>query len=111
MHIVAAMVTLHIHASASLKDKRRVIYSVVSKLRNRFSVSAAEVDANDSWQSATIGIAVVGGDLRTLEQLMDRALSFVESAAPEAEVVGVETDGWSFGVGPNPSSETVGLPD
>ncbi len=111
MHIVAAMVTLHIHASASLKDKRRVIYSVVSKLRNRFSVSAAEVDANDSWQSATIGIAVVGGDLRTLEQLIDRALSFVESAAPEAEVVGVETDEWSFGVGPNPSSETVGLPD
>ena len=111
MHIVAAMVTLHIHASASLKDKRRVIHAVVSKLRNRFSVSAAEVAANDSWQSATVGIAIVGGDLRTLEQIMERALSFVESAAPEAEVIGVETDQWSFGVVSDSSSDAAELPD
>lgn len=96
MHVAAARVALRIHASSSLKDKRRVIYSVVSQLRNRLSVSAAEVDANDTWQSATIGISVVSGDLQTAEQLMERALEFVERAAPEAEVVDAESDVWSY---------------
>jgi uncharacterized protein YlxP (DUF503 family) len=96
MHIAAARVTLHIHASSSLKDKRRVTHSVVAQLRNRISVSAAEIDANDSWRSATIGIAIVSGDHRTLEQILERALSLVERAAPEAEVVDVDTDYWTF---------------
>ncbi len=96
MHITAAQVSLQIHASSSLKDKRRVIHSVVSKLRNRHSVSVAEVDPNESWNAAIIGIAVVSGDRRTATQILERALTFVERAAPEAEVIGVETDAWSF---------------
>ncbi len=99
MHIAAAKARLHIHASSSLKDKRRVIHSVVSQLRNRLSVSAAEVDANDSWQTATIGISVVSDDFQTAERLLERALEFVERAAPEAEVVDVESDVWSYDAG------------
>ena len=96
MYIAAAEVTLHIHASSSLKDKRRVVHSVVSKLRNQHSVSAAEVGANDSWNSATIGIAVVSGDRRTADRLLERAAAFVERAAPEAEVIDVVTDVMAF---------------
>ena len=96
MHIAVAQVLLQIHASSSLKDKRRVIYSLVSKLRNRHSVSVAEVDPNESWNVTTIGIAVVSGDRRTATQILERALTFVERAAPEAEVIGTETDVWSF---------------
>ena len=99
MHVAAAKVRLHIHASASLKDKRRVIHSVVSQLRNRLSVSAAEVDPNDSWRSATIGIAVVSGNARIADQMLERALEFVERAVPEAEVVDVESDVWSYEAG------------
>lgn len=96
MHIAAAQVTLHLHASSSLKDKRRVVHSVVSKLRNKHSVSAAEVGANDSWRSATIGIAIVSGDMRTADRILERTLEFVERAAPEAEVIGVASDAWTF---------------
>lgn len=96
MHIAAAQVALQIHASSSLKDKRRVIHSVVTKLRNRHSVSVAEVTPNESWNAATIGIAVVSGDRRTATEILTRTLAFVERAAPEAEVIGAETDLWSF---------------
>ncbi len=92
MYVAAARVMLNIHASASLKDKRRVVHSVVSKLRNQHSVSAAEVDANHSWNSATIGISVVSGDRQTADRLLERAAAFVERAAPEAEVVDVVSD-------------------
>ena len=60
------------------------------------SISAAEVDVNDSWQSATVGLAIVSGDLRTLDRLLEQALSIMEQAAPEAEVVDTESDIWSF---------------
>ena len=73
-----------------------MIHSVVSKLRNQHSVSVAQIDANDSWRSAKIGIAIVSGDHRMLEQLLERTLEFVERAAPEAEVVDIETDVWTF---------------
>ena len=96
MYIAAAQVTLQLHASFSLKDKRRVIHSVVSQLRQRQSVSAAEVDANDSWNSARIGIAVVSGDRQTANQILERATLHIERAAPEAEVIGIDTDVWSF---------------
>jgi len=96
MHIGAAKVDLHIHASSSLKDKRRVVHSVISQLRNRYSISAAEVEPNDSWNFTTIGIAAVSGDLRTLDRQMERALAFIERAAPEAEVTAVDSDIWSF---------------
>jgi uncharacterized protein YlxP (DUF503 family) len=96
MHIAAAQVSLQIHASSSLKDKRRVIHSVVAKLRNRHSVSVAEVDPNESWNATTIGIVVVSGDRRTAGQILERSLAMVERAAPEAEVIGVETEVWSF---------------
>ena len=96
MHIAAAQVSLQIHASSSLKDKRRVIHSVVSKLRNRHSVSVAEVDPNESWNATTIGVAVVSGERRTATEILERALTFVERAAAEAEVIGLETDVWSF---------------
>ena len=96
MHVAAAVISLHIYGSSSLKDKRRVVHSVLGKLRARHSVAAAEVDSNDSWQSATIGISVVSGDIRTLHSMLDRVVGFVESAVPEAEVIDVTTEIWSM---------------
>ena len=96
MMIGAAEVTRQIHAARSLKDKRRTVHSVLQKLRNRRTVSAAEVYANDSWTTATIGIAVVSGDAETARRLLERAMEFVERAAPEAEVVDAHSDVFDF---------------
>ncbi len=96
MHCATAKVTLHLHGAFSLKDKRRIVQSVVSRLRTRAQISSAEVDVNDSWKSAEIGIAIVSGERRHVEQLMQTAIELVESAAIEAEVVNAETDVWSF---------------
>lgn len=51
--------TLNIPAARSLKDKRRVIRSLVTRLRNQFNASVAEVGDNDLWQSCRLGVAVV----------------------------------------------------
>jgi len=78
MVVGVCTVTLVIHDSHSLKDKRQVLKSVIEKVRGRFNVSVAETGANDLWQRAEIGIAAVGNDKAFVNSVLDRALNFIE---------------------------------
>lgn len=53
---------LHLPGSRSLKDKRRVVKSLKDRLRQRYHVSAAEVDHHDLWQRAALAASVVSPD-------------------------------------------------
>jgi uncharacterized protein YlxP (DUF503 family) len=63
---------LHIRDSQSLKDKRQVVRGLKDRLRQRFNVSVAELDFQDSWQRATVGVAVVSDQTRRAEELLRR---------------------------------------
>jgi len=73
-----ATVELFLPGSASLKDKRRVIRSLVDRLRSRFNVAVAEVDAQDTWQRAVLAVCSVSGDRRYVEGLLSRAVDWIE---------------------------------
>ena len=53
---------LHVPMAASLKDKRTAVKGLKEQLRAHFNVSVAELDVNDTWQRATVGVAAVGDD-------------------------------------------------
>ena len=61
---------LHIEHSHSLKDKRQVIRSLKDRLRAKFNVAAAEIDHQDSWQRAVIGVITLSGDRLHVEQVL-----------------------------------------
>ncbi|MGI2335670.1 MAG: DUF503 domain-containing protein [Dehalogenimonas sp.] len=65
--------------SHSLKEKRKVIKSLVAQLNNRFNVSAAEVDDQDLWQTATIGVACLSNDKRHTNEVLNKALAFAST--------------------------------
>lgn len=69
---------LHLPAANSLKAKRSVVNHVKERLRTRFNVSVAEVDHQDLWQRATLGVAVVSGDQGVLDKVLHDILSCVE---------------------------------
>jgi uncharacterized protein len=79
MTVGIARVTFRLHGNQSLKDKRKVVKSLVEKSRNRFGVSVAEVADQDVHQRATIGVAVIGNDGRTLNSLLDRVVDFMDA--------------------------------
>ncbi len=88
--VVASMrLTLRVDGSTSLKDKRRVLQSLLSRLRQRFGLAVSEVGDHELWNSAEIGFVAVGQDHLTLRSVLDRALEFAESSLDGA-VVGVE---------------------
>ena len=53
---------VYLAESGSLKTKRSALKSLKDQLRNRFNVAVAEVDANDLWQRALLGVVTVGSD-------------------------------------------------
>ncbi len=77
-----------IYDAQSLKEKRAVLKSVVTRLRDRFNLSVAETDHQNVWQRTKIAIAVVSSDKVRAEQELNRALDFIDSV-PEIEVASV----------------------
>ena len=72
-------IELVVGGAYSLKDKRRVIKSLKDRIRNKFNVSVAEVDHQDSWQRASLGVAVVGTDGQFANAALSKVIELVRS--------------------------------
>ncbi len=70
---------LHIPESNSLKSKRMVIKSLIDRIRNKFNVSVAEVDANNLWQRSVIGIAYVANETVIINKVFEKIRTLVLS--------------------------------
>jgi uncharacterized protein YlxP (DUF503 family) len=80
-------VTLQVPGSTSLKEKRQVVRSLTSRLRQSFNVAVAEVGNQDMWQSAIIGIVCVSENARHADEMCQKVLRFVDQDG-EALVLG-----------------------
>jgi uncharacterized protein YlxP (DUF503 family) len=78
MVLAYAVFDLHLPGCRGLKEKRMIVKSLKTRIRNDFEVSAAEVDGQDLLQRARIGVAVVGPEQAPLDALLQRVLRFVE---------------------------------
>ena len=83
-----ATITLKLYAPwvHSLKEKRMIVKSLVAKLQNKFHVSAAEIDEQDTHQIIVIGVAAIVPHNAMADSLMDEISEFVETNT-EAEIM------------------------
>ena len=63
----------------SLKEKRVVVKSLKTKIRNRFNVSVAEVAYQDKWQRSILAVANVSNEKKYIEEILNKILRFAES--------------------------------
>jgi uncharacterized protein YlxP (DUF503 family) len=63
---------LHIPGANSLKSKRMVIKSLIERIKNKFNVSVAEVDAQNLWQRSVIGIAYVSNETVMINRVFEK---------------------------------------
>tara|TARA_B100000959_G_C14772953_1_gene538267 strand:- start:134 stop:418 length:285 start_codon:yes stop_codon:yes gene_type:complete len=82
MQIGTLLLKLAIHEARSLKDKRRVVKSLKERLRRKFNVSIAEIEAQDVRQSAVLGVAIVGNERRYLDQVLSQIVNAVRTFRP-----------------------------
>ncbi len=87
-------IELRIEGAHSLKDKRQVLRRMKDRLRHSFNVSVAEMDANDLWNQATIGVAAISDSrdyLEGLVQNIERSAGAIASQSG-AEIVDTFAD-------------------
>ena len=89
--VAVGTVELHLPDVESLKDKRHVLKGLKEKVRHRFEVSVAEVDHQDTWQRATLAVACVSQDSRHANEVVSKALAFIESQV-DGHVIDIETE-------------------
>ncbi len=86
MFIAAMTFRLYAPWVHSLKEKRMIVKSLVSRLQNRFHISAAETDEQDTHQIIVISVAAIVSHNALADSLMDEISLFV-SQNTEAEII------------------------
>ena len=79
MVVGTAKISLYIKDNRSLKEKRKIVKSIIAKVHQRFNASIAEVDSNDKWQMVGLGISVVGNNRRFVNSALDNILTYLDS--------------------------------
>jgi uncharacterized protein YlxP (DUF503 family) len=93
MVVGVGKIDLRLHGCRSLKEKRKVVQSMIKRLQNRYHASVAEIGKNDVYQRAEIGFAVVANSSKlvnaTLDKMIDTAedLQLAEIVDSEIEII------------------------
>lgn len=86
--MIVGLLTLDLHLleADSLKSKRLLIKSLKDRIRNRYNVSIAEVDAHNLWQRSVIAMACVANEKRLINQIFEDVRKLIQSI-PSVELI------------------------
>ena len=90
--VAAGHLRLQLPMSHSLKDKRQVLRSLQSRLRDQFSLSVAETGAQDSWQTAELTIAIAASDATYARATLEKIADFIEEFHLPVTIVAAESE-------------------
>jgi uncharacterized protein YlxP (DUF503 family) len=91
MVVGIGIITFRLHDCRSLKGKRKIIKSIISRLRNNFNASVAEIGSNDVYQRAEIGFSLVGNDQAVVNSKIDKMVNLAENIGL-AEIIDTEME-------------------
>jgi hypothetical protein len=87
MIVGSCRINLYLPGVRSLKEKRSIVKSVLTRLRNEFNVSTAEVDAQEIYQRAVIGVACVSASGDYAQGQLEAVIRWIEEHRPDAPVI------------------------
>lgn len=83
---------LHLPGCHSLKDKRQVVKSIMARVHQRFEVAIAEVDEQDRWQIAQLGVSCVSNSSQHVDEILGRVRRYIEETRPDVIVSSVDVE-------------------
>jgi len=92
MKVGVSQITLHLPGCHSLKEKRQVIKSVMARVRQQFEVAIAEVDEQDRWQIARLGVSCVSNSSQHIDEILGRVRHYIEETRPDILVTDAEME-------------------
>ena len=92
LNIGVSHISYRLLANLSLKGKRQVMTSLLSRIHQKFNVSVAEYGDYDLWQRITIITCIASADPDFPNQLLERIVSFVAEIRPDLELIDCSTE-------------------
>ncbi len=92
MVIGISRLAIEIPSAHSLKEKRKVIKSIIHQVQHRFNVSIAEVDGHSQWQFAELGIACVSTSAQHADEMLRHVLQYIEEHLSEGYLLDFQTE-------------------
>lgn len=92
MYIVYGYIELFLPYCSSLKEKRKFIQSIISRIRKRFNISISEVEYQNLWQRSVIGFTAVSSDKAKLELFVTSIEDTLYKYPSDIEIMGIEYD-------------------
>ena len=90
--VTLCTIDLSLEGVHSLKEKRSVIKSLITRIRKQFNIAAAEVDYHDVWQSSQIAIVSVSNNAAHANKVVETVLEWIEIHYPDAMIVGEQRE-------------------
>jgi len=87
MSLGVCTIQLRLPENHSLKDKRRVLKSIIGRVRSRYNVAIAEMEDQELWQLATIGIACLSNDSQQVNSVLSSVVNFITESRLDLEVL------------------------
>jgi uncharacterized protein len=87
MHVGVCTIELRLPGNDSLKGKRRILKSIIRRIGQEFNVSIAEVEAQDIWQRAVLGVSGVSSSAEYVHGQMERVVHWIEAHRPDVEIL------------------------
>jgi len=90
MVIGLLIVEIHFPQARSLKDKRRELAGLKSRIKGRFNAAVAELDFHDMWQRTAVGVVTLNHERLIVEQILDAVRRDIEGHV-QGEILNAET--------------------
>ena len=87
MIVGVCRISLRIPENMSLKGKRRILKSIKAQIRNKFDVAVAEVEDQDLWQMAALGVCCISNDSRYTNEVLSKVVNFIANGRFEVEML------------------------
>jgi len=87
MSLGVCTIQLRLPENHSLKDKRKVLKSLIARVRNKYNVAIAELDDQDLWQLATLGVACLSNDGQQVHEVLSKVVDFIAESRLDAEIL------------------------
>ena len=90
--VTLCTIDLSLDGVHSLKEKRSIIKSLLTRVRKQFNIAAAEVDHHDVWQSSQIAIVSISNQAAHSNKMIESVLEWIEVHYPDALIVGEQRE-------------------
>lgn len=89
MQLLGIEVTLHLYYVDSLKEKRRIIRSILDHTHHRFQISTAEIGYLNSLGRSSIGFGIATNNLQNGEKILQKVINYIDEQSA-VEIIDIQ---------------------